>query len=226
MKIAIFFHTLFCLGDPPEPQPVGMSVVHEQMETLKASGLLEHADEFYVGINGAEESQVYADCIIPEKAVKVYHGTQCRNELRTIMLLQEVMAGRKGWLALYFHTKGFNHSPTEALIYNWRWCMMYHLVTNWEICVESLSYGFDSVGCHWKTGQVDGTQNLWAGNFWWSKSEFINTLPSIEKTPRLAMMGGIDALASRYEAEILIGRGPRLPKVLDYHPSGPFTCGR
>lgn len=225
MKIAVFYHCLFCLGDPPDPQPTGIAVVSEQMELLRTSGLLERADEFWVGINGAEESQMWADYIIPEKAVKVYHGLQCRNELRTLMLLQEVMAGRRGWAALYFHAKGFSHSIDDQLSYNWRQCMMYNLVQNWEVCVESLTQGFESVGCHWKTGQCDGTQSLWGGNFFWSKSEFINTLPAIQSHPRIAVMGGIDALASRYEAEVWLGSGKRLPRVLDYHPSGPFTCG-
>ena len=226
MKIAIFYHCLFVLGDPPEPLPHAIAIIAEQMQALQESGLLEVASEVYVGINGAEESQCFADCILPEKAVKVYHGTQCRNELRTIMLLQHVMAGRRDWMVFYAHSKGISHSPDEKLIYNWRNCMMYNLVTNWQICLASLLSGFDSCGCHWKTGQVDGTQSLWAGNFFWVKSEFLNTLPPIEKNRRLPIMGGIDAFASRYEAEILIGSGPRLPKVRDYHPSGPFNCGR
>lgn len=203
-----------------------MAIVNEQMETLKQSGLLDACDEFYVGINGAEESQIYADCILPEKAVKLYHGTQCHNELRTLMWLQQTMRGRKDWRVLYFHTKGFSHDLTDEMSFNWRWCMMNNLVTNWHICMASLASGFDSVGCHWKTEQVDGKQSLWAGNFFWSKSEFLNTLPPIEKHPRIPVMGGIDAFASRYEAEVWIGTGPRLPKIRDYHPSGPFTCGR
>jgi hypothetical protein len=226
MNLAVFYHTLFVLGNPPAAPPRGIAVVSEQMDTLKRSGLLEAASECYIGINGGEESRMYADCLLPESAVKVYHGLQCQNELRTLMLLQQVMAGRKGWLVLYFHTKGFTHDLTEELIFNWRRCMMTNLVTQWEGCVSDLESGVDSVGCHWKTRQVDGRQSLWGGNFWWAKSDFLHTLPPIEKHPRIPVMGGIDAFASRYEAEVWIGTGKRLPRVLDYHPSGPFTCGQ
>jgi hypothetical protein len=226
MKIALFYHCVFCLGDPPDISANAFGVVAEQMEVFKKSGLLEVADEFHVGINGAEESQPFADCIIPESALKVYHGIQCRNELRTIMLMQHTMRGRRGWFVFYGHAKGASHPPDDKMSFNWRNCMMHNLVTNWEICVESLSRGFDAAGCHWKTGQVDGTQSLFGGNCYWVKSDFLNTLPPIENNRRLPIMGGIDAYASRYEAEIILGSGRKPPKVVDYHPSGPFTCGK
>jgi hypothetical protein len=224
--IAIFWHTVFILGEPPEPSPHAITIVSSQMEVIQSSGLLDIASEMYVGINGDEESQVFADGIIPEKAIKVYHGTQCKNELRTIMLMQEVMRGRTGWYVLYGHAKGASHTLTDELSYNWRWCMLHHLVQNWDVCISSLRGGVDMAGCHWKTGMVDGTQSLFAGNCWWAKSEFLNTLPPIEDNLRIPLMGGIDAFASRYEAEVWIGTGKRLPKVRDYHPTGPFTCGR
>lgn len=223
--IVIFYHCLFCIGDPPEPSPHGIAIVADQMELLKKSGLLAAAKEFYVGINGSEESQVYADGIIPEKAVKFYHGTHCKNEIRTVMLMQQIVAGKEGWNVLYFHPKGFSHPPTEEMSHNWRNCMNHYLIGNWEICIESLKVA-DMAGCHWKKDQVDGTQCLWAGNFYWSKSEFLNTLPRIEKNPRIPLMGGLDSHQSRYEAEIIPGTGPKRPKVIDYHPTGPFTCGR
>lgn len=226
MKIAVVFHSLFVLGDPPEFHPIGASIIQNQMEVLRESGLLDACDEFYVGINGGEESQMYADSILPEKAVKIYHGLQARNEIRTIMFLHQMMMGRKGWAVLYFMPKGFSHALTDQMTYNWRECMQHHLVRNWEICIESLKMGADMAGCHWKTEQVDGKQNLWAGNFWWSKSEYLSTLPPIENNPRIPLMGGIDSFQSRYEAEVWVGSGRRRPKVVDYHPSGPFTCGR
>ena len=225
MNIALFYNAVFLLGDHPEPSPHAIAIVASQMESVQSSGLLDAASEFYVGINGSEESQLYADSIIPRKAVKIYHGLTSKTEIRTMMLLQQIMAGRKGWAVLYFHTKGASHPITDKMTYNWRECMMHYLVRNWDVCVSSLRAGFDSCGCHWKTHQVDGNQHLWAGNFWWAKSDFLNTLPPIENNPRLPVMGGIDAYASRYEAEVLIGSGKRLPKVVDYHPGGPFNCG-
>jgi len=224
-QIALFYHCVFFLGDPPELSPHAVGIVSSQMDILRTSGLLDIASEVYVGINGAEESQVFADGIIPEKAVKVYHGTQCKNENRTIMLMQHMMRGRKDWYSLYFHSKGASSQLTNEMSYHWRSCMNHYLVQNWDTCIMALKNGADSCGCHWKTGQVNGKQSLWAGNFFWVKSEFLNTLPPIEDNKRIPLMGGLDAFESRYEAEILIGEGPRLPRVIDFHPTGPWTCG-
>jgi hypothetical protein len=222
-KIAVFYHGLFYRN--LEFQPNCFNIAQAQMGIMQASGLTDTADEIYCGVNGGEESVPFAESIFPEKAEKVYHSLQCRNEIRTIMHMQRAMSGRQGWKVLYFHCKGAFHSPEEKLIVNWRNCMMRHLVYDWPICINSLSAGFESAGCHWKTGQVNGTMSLWGGNFFWLTSDFLATLPPIENNARLPVMGGIDSVQSRYEAEVWIGNGPRLPRVVDYHPSGPFTCG-
>lgn len=222
--IAIFFHCLFCLGDPPEMLPHAVSVVSEQMELLHSSGLMKAASEIHIGINGGRESELYAVSLLPAEASLVFHGAQCRTELRTLMHLQKTMKGRKGWRVLYFHSKGATAAAGDTMRTNWRNCMMRHLIENWRVCVYTLGRSVDSVGCHWKEGQVDGTQYLWGGNFWWATSEFLDTLPPIEKHPRIPIMGGIDAVAARYEAEVWLGAGPRRPRVRDFHPSGPFNC--
>lgn len=60
-------------------------------------------------------------------------------------------------------------------------------------------------------------QSIWAGNFWWAKSDFLRTLPSIMNRERIKI-SGLGAAESRFESEVWIGNGPRLPRVRDYHP--------
>jgi len=219
--IAVVYHALFQLDDHLlEP---ALEIVHEQMFQLQQSGLLQEAEEVYAGINGGRESEVYADSLIPGKALKVYHGLQCHTELRTLMLLQEVMKDRKGWLVLYFHSKGATRDRGEVMIRNWRRCMMHHLVVNWRTCISVLERS-DACGCHWLSGQVDGTQNLFGGNFWWSTSEYLNKLPPIEKHPRIPINGGIDSEKARFESEVWLGSSGHYPRVVDFHPGGMFKC--
>lgn len=222
--IAIFFHCLFALGQPPEMLPHAVSVVDEQMEILASSGLMTAATEIHIGVNGGVESELYSMMLFPSGANVIFHGLQCRTELRTLMHLQKTMKGRSGWRVLYFHSKGASARADDRQRTNWRNCMMRHLVENWRVCVYTLGKSVDSVGCHWKEGQIDGTQHLWGGNFWWATSDFLNTLPPIESHRRIPIMGGIDALEARYEAEVWLGGGPRRPRVRDFHPSGPFNC--
>ena len=162
---------------------------------------------------------------IPPATVKpTFHGLQCKNELRTLLLVEEFAKTHTGWNVLYFHSKGATHPLGHELSARWRRCMMRHLVSNWRQCVQELESGFDSVGCHWmQPPQTPPGQNIWGGNFWWASSDFLRTLPSLLDTWRVKN-SGIDSIDSRYEAEVWIGNGPNLPKVKDHHPNGLWTC--
>lgn len=221
--IAIFYHCLYYTGMPPEFSIRAFEVVSEQMHILKKSGLLENCNEFHVGINGGDESRPFAAISIPPGARFMMHGLQSKSENLTVLNLGNWAMSHPGWNVLYFHSKGATHTDPIYKKHGdyWRNCMMRHCVWNWARCVKDLSVGFDSVGCHWLTGMgSDHSQNYWGGNFWWATSDFLRTIPSMYRRDRIRM-SGIDSLESRFESEVWIGNGPRLPKVRDYHSANP-----
>lgn len=225
MRLAVFYHCLFVLGEPPEVLPRALAVVREQMETCREAGLTEAVEQFHVGVNGGQESEFFAR-ILPEKAQIKYHGLQSRAENLTLIMLEEWLKqpDRDDWAVLYFHAKGATHPPGssygEGVSDPWRRTMMHYTVRNWRTCVEHLQRGFESAGCHWLIGQCDGTQNYWPGNFWWATSAFLKTVPSMYHRDRIKV-SGIASLESRYEAEVWIGNG-RLPRVADMLPGGGY----
>jgi len=217
--LAIFFHGLCYLGNPPEFIPVAVDIIHDQMEELRTSGLLDAASEFHVGLNGGAETGEMANLLFPAKAQIVLHGLRARNECRTIRMIEDWVPSHKDWRVLYFHAKGCSHAADDPLRSNWRRCMMQHLVRNWRQCVFDLSAGYDAVGTHWmQPPDTPPTQYIFAGSFWWAKASFLSTLPSIMERARIKE-SGIDALESRFEAEVIFGNGPRLPVVKDYCPN-------
>lgn len=216
--IAIFYHCLFQIED--DILPSALEIVSDQMKSLQDTGLLDAAAEMNVGVNGGDESRVFVASLLPAKAKAAYHGLQSRNENLTLVMLEEWVKSHAGWHVLYFHAKGSTHGegdPLNVLGTNWRNCLMRGVVENWRRCVADLDAGCDSVGSHWMPGMVDGTQNIWAGNFWWATSDFLRTVPSIYLRDRIKV-SGIKSLESRYESEVWLGNAPRLPKVKDYHP--------
>jgi len=225
--VCIFYHCLFELNGAVLPNAV--DIVREQMDALKSSGLLDAASEFIVGINGGDESRDLANLLIPPKAKVVMHGLQCRNECRTIRLIEEWLPGHEDWYVLSFHAKGCTHPAGDPMRTRWRGCMQRTVVTNWRQCVADLDSVFEAVGVHWMVPPATPPgQFIFAGNFWWAKASFLKTLPSIMERDRIKV-SGIDSLESRYEAEVWIGNGPRPPKVKDYHgpmwnPSKIGTC--
>jgi len=230
IQIAVFYHSLFFLGEPPVFLPNAYDIVFEQMEALSRSGLEDSASFIMCGINGGEESERFAKFLLPKKAVKVFHGLKSRSENLTLVELEKWLPGHEDWYVLYFHAKGCTHDPNSdhaKMCACWRPCMMRNLVDQWKRCFVDLNSGFEAVGCHWMTGLLDGSQNIFGGNCWWAKASFLVTLPSILLRDRIKQ-SGIQALESRFEAEVWIGNGPRLPKVKDYHPGRhpgkPFNC--
>lgn len=221
--IAIWYHTVFVRGDPLDLVPSAFMITEEQMSEIERSGLMDACEEIFCGVNGGVESRHFAEAILPKSATKIYHGTNNHGECATIRALEQWLPGHEDWYVLYLHCKGATHPMGNPRTTNWRDCMMRHLVTNWWRCVSDLEYGYESVGCHWKTKQADGSQNLWAGNFWWAKASFLLTLPSIMDRERIKM-SGLGSLESRYEAEVWIGNGPRLPRIKDYHPGWKLTA--
>lgn len=224
-KIAIFYHCLFHLGDSKELHMPACEIVAEQMAQLQESGLLAAADQFIVGINGpVQESHFAADMFLPGKALRVMHGPISFSENLTIVEIEKFVKTHPDWLILYFHAKGCSHpdgsSYAETKSKPWRRAMMHHLVTNWRQCVSDLENGAEACGCNWLTGMGwDHSQNIFGGNFWWARASYLLTLPSIWQRERIKL-SGIEAKESRYEAEVWIGNGPRLPVVKVYHPGG------
>lgn len=215
MKIAVFYHCLLTMNG--ELLPTALSIIAEQMEQMQDSGLTDSADEIHIGINGGSDDYLYAMGLFPEKANLRFHGDQCRNENRTILMIEEFARTHAGWNILYFHAKGATHLATNTNYHAWRYCMMHHVVNEWARCVGDLDGGFDTCGCHWIRGLVPG-QNLWGGNFWWATSAFLQTLPSIMNCARIKTgQSKLDDLETRYEAEVWIGNGKRMPVTRDYH---------
>lgn len=221
VPIIIFHHACFLLGDPPTLSDSALQIGIEQMEALKNSGLLEAASEFHVGLNGGTESEFLAQAIFPEKAQVKYHGLSSKSENLTLVMIEDRLKTIDGEAYIFYqHQKGSSHaqgSDYSSLAGRWRHRMMFHCVTNWHQCVADLESGFEAVGAHWLTGQGwDHSQHYFAGNQWAARASYLKTLPSIFLRERIKN-DGISALSSRYESEVWIGNGARLPKIRSYY---------
>jgi len=218
--IAVYYHCLFELGDPPEVLPQAVSIVHEQMTQLRVSGLLDAATKFVVGINGGAASREIANLVIPPKAEIIMHGLESRAENLTILEIEKFIKDHRDWNVLYFHSKGATHTAPDFTD-RWRNCMVKNCVTKWFKAVQELET-HDAVGCHWMTGMGnDHSQRYFAGNFWWATSNFLAKLPSLHTRGRIRE-SGIAALESRWESEVWIGNGPT-PKIKDLEPKHKFN---
>lgn len=225
IPIIIFYHCLYQIDGRILPDAVG--ILTEQMKAFEESGLLNAASEFHVGINGSHESEVLANSL-PGKSKITYHGLQCKNELRTVLMLEDrVKKLTDQAYILYAHQKGVSHDAASEygrFSARWRRCMMKTCITRWRECVAELDNGHEAVGAHWLTGMGwDKSQHYFAGTTYWVTGNFMKTVPSILERERLKV-SGIDSAESRYESEIIIGNGARLPKIKDMETSHGFSA--
>jgi hypothetical protein len=224
VPIIVFYHCLFALGDPPQLKLSALQIVTEQMLQLRSSGLEEAASEIYVGVNGGQESSGWARELLSPKANVAFHGLQCRSENRTLLWMEDICRSRKEAYVLYFHAKGATHGIGSAYAVSmatpWRNRMMSVCIDQWRMCVKHLEK-YEAVGCHWLTGQGwDKSQHYFAGNFFWVRASFFRTIPSLATRERIRLHGP-DAVDSRYESEVHLGNGPRLPTIKNYY-AGPI----
>lgn len=202
MNLAIFYHIYIT----PNHEH-GMSIVREQINALRDSGLLGQVKDFYVGVNGDYNEMDLIATAMPQNAILFQNSKQDwpGGEVPTLRELKEFAIAFPKSRILYFHTKGISYPPGSAgnaQMASWRRDMERTVIHKWRHCVQELERGHDSVGQWWYDAP---NGSYWAGNFWWANADFIATLPDINTEGQI--QGG------RYEAEVWIGRGPRKPVV-------------
>jgi hypothetical protein len=242
VKIAVFYHVKF--DGPDINRGHAESIFREQMALFANGGLYANADKIFLGINGGLESFGTAEKLLPRGADAefVYHGSQSRSELPTLLALQKWLPSGEDWAVCYWHAKGATR-PGHELSRVWRRCMETATIRQWERCVSDLGKA-DTVGAHWLCNETHAaigpwaaesveacrdvvdwpilkpkaTPRFWGGNFWWANASFLRKLPPLAS----------NSLCRHHDflAEIWIGEGPA-PRVVDYAPHWPgvATCG-
>jgi hypothetical protein len=195
-------------------------IIGEQMNTLMQSGLGNAAAAINICVNdddlSAEQIRLF-----PERANIFFHGRKSCTENRTTLMIQSWCKTQPDpAYVLSFHSKGVTHDLdsgyAKTVVNPWRNRMMRHCVEDWKTCVTDLET-HEAVGCHWLANHGDDkTQNYFGGNFFWVRSDFFATIPLLTERERIKM-SGIDSWDSRYESEVVIGNGPRVPIVRDYY---------
>lgn len=162
--IKIFYHVF-----NPKPEFV-QSLFNEQIQRVINSGLLDEAKGMYVSITGSPELK-----ILEHPKITYLYQTRNTYEASTINLLRE-HAISSDCFALYMHTKGASYigHPSEPNVIAWRHFMEYFNIDKWRNCVEALENGYDCVGVNW---WGDHKFPHFSGNFWWTTSDYVRTLP-------------------------------------------------
>jgi hypothetical protein len=158
------------------------SIVTRLINKTKESGLYDEVLEIRCGILGNPfPSTIFYD----PKINIIYHSTDLTiGESATLNLMREhskVMNPET--TILYLHSKGVKYNGENQCINDWTDYMTYFVVECWQDCQIGLNL-YDTIGVNLIDEiSVDAIDNInekiqwhYSGNFWWSKSSYINTL--------------------------------------------------
>jgi hypothetical protein len=180
----------------------------EQINSIINSDLFKKTDKLFIRVYHIQND----DLIFVKNKVEDYSNVEVSHtqvnefEFGILGMIQDLSIN-ENFYCYYLHTKGVSitkdnmfkyHKSTDLTVLknnieSWRRYMEYFLIDKFQDNIGNLSIGYDACGVQYTTNPVQH----FSGNFWWSKSEYIKTLPkiiSIDKT-------------KRHNAEYWIGRG-------------------
>lgn len=178
------------------------AMVADQIATLKHSGLLERTERLYISCitrNEAEVKEIVKIVDSPKVEVIASYTNPEKFEYPALDFIRR-KSEEENCLFYYFHTKGITYQALETNdkefvsfkrnIEAWRKMMEYFLFDKWRVAVCSLSAGYDTYGSY-RLPPPPRPYYLYAGNFWWARSEYIKRLPTFD----------LDNITERFFAE-------------------------
>jgi hypothetical protein len=188
-KINVFYHIY--LTDNVE------LIVEDQLNKLN-SLKKKYNIEFFININHNINTIKKYDELNTKLNNLTNNITFCEHniyELSTLNLLQKHAFENNDNYYLYIHTKGasrlklntensidysyYENNYSYKNVENWRHIMEHFCVEQSDTCLKELETN-DLVGCNYIPSGTMNVPTHFSGNFWWSKSEYIKKLPSIE----------------------------------------------
>lgn len=219
--ILIYYHT-YLVGNYK-------LLIHEQLLKLFSSGLYKECQNIYIGISSHDDvnTQWVLDLIKDYDKIIPLVFEENDAEKSTLRFLMD-MATKGDYYFYYYQTKNVitntgmkGHITQEQIIKNelWRISMEYNTIDRWRECITLLNEGYDAIGCNLVPYSHVGNHIHFSGNFWWAKSELINTLDHNYLYDR-ELLGGQNSLL----AEFWIGSNPtaKLKSVFDCGEIAPY----
>lgn len=187
-------------------------IVANQLDLILNFKLYDKTEKIFVACLGSLTDKTELRAMLPDKFDIVFHNTDM--ELCEIPILQYMqdMAKNDNFIAWYIHTKGVFSEKTNTVVSHWRAMMEYFVIERNEECINEILHNHcDACGIDVRYLRVahqdhfKGRYWCFIGNFWWSKSTHVNSLPNLTNV-------WLNNKKSRYTAEVFIGLGnwPRL----------------
>jgi hypothetical protein len=161
-------------------------IVTEQYSNILKSNILNVTDKVFISFLGKDKNNIQFLLDLNNKFVLDEFSTNLKHYERLCLtsLYKNAINNKDSFNVFYFHTKGVSR-PGNECVQNWRRKLEEKLMSNYLECLNFLKE-YDVLGCYLANQGNDAKITAethkyhFSGNFWWSKSDYIKRLPSLE----------------------------------------------
>lgn len=195
--IKIFYHVLL--------ENHWYSIVKEQLNKIKTSGLSENVSEFYITLSTPEDIDIkeknkriqffydhFLNYVYPEdmfygKKFEILNCNKLDYEYPTLEKAVQVSKDSKDFIGFYLHTKGA--SEPDYIKDQWRDGLNVGCIEHWLENVDMIKSGYDMSGANYfkKNIKNDEYKDFFSGNFFYFNPNFFSKIDFslINKSNRL-----------------------------------------
>lgn len=183
-KYACFIHSTYL-------EEWGDEVLRYLLEYLCKHPIVNCLEFIYVNNTGFPLFIENLVTIHPKIKVVNYSDDPSSFEIPTIRIMHCFSTLNPNYKLLYIHTKGVSRSKENSNpIRSWVNYMLHGLVHHYKDCIQLLDV-YNSVGCNELSEFSHDNPPHYSGNFWWTNSSYMSTLP-------------VDKLTKKWDPEFYI----------------------
>ena len=194
-------------------------IVLDKIRKLKLSGLWDNMEKFFIPVSGMREQdkEFFEDLKLLSSKIKIFEHINpvFNNEPDTLNYIKnraEKFENNKP--ILYMHTKGvtYDHPILDKNVKAWVRYLDLYTIGHWKECIEALE-SYNTSGGFYNPEPM----KHYSGNFWWANSDYIKTLPSLDKDNIKPLERGEFWICSQSDKNKLIGYVPGIDLYKNYY---------
>ena len=194
-------------------------IVLDKIRKIKLSGLWDKMEKMFIPVSGMREQdkEFFEDLKLLSNKIKIFEHVNpvFNNEPDTLNFIKnraENFENNKS--ILYMHTKGvtYDHPVLNKNVKAWVRYLDLYTIGHWKECIDALST-YDTAGTMYSPEPM----KHYSGNFWWANSDYIKTLPTLDKENIKPLERGEFWICSQTDKNKLIGYKPEVDLYLNYY---------
>lgn len=194
-------------------------IVLDKIRKIKLAGLWDNMEKLFIPVSGMREQdkEFFEDLKLLSNKIKIFEHINpvFNNEPDTLNYIKNRAENfETNKPILYMHTKGvtYDHPVLNKNVKGWVRYLDLYTIAHWEECIDALNL-YDTAGPMYLPTPMEH----YSGNFWWANSDYIKTLPTLDKENIKLLERGEFWICSQTDKNKLIGYVPGIDLYKNYY---------